>query len=128
MKRPSIEAVIGSNVRRLRALHDVSQAEMGRKSGVSQKTISNIERDGEIASPKAGSLDLVARYFSVHPALLMIENLPDEALQSSKVSEMMVQFAQLDHQHQRRIQELIADFSRLSVVSAANEPRQPEPQ
>lgn len=122
MKRPPIEAVIGSNVRRLRALHDVSQAEMGRKSGVSQKTISNIERDGEIASPKAGSLDLVARYFSIHPALLMIENLPDEALQSSKVSEMMVQFAQLDHHHQRRIQELIADFSRLSAVpGAANE-------
>ncbi|WP_417518814.1 helix-turn-helix domain-containing protein [Marinobacter sp.] len=119
---PRIEVVIGRNVRRLRALRGVSQAEVGRSSIISQKTMSNIERDGEAGSVRAESLDKIARYFGVHPALLLIDNLPDEALANGRVSDMMVQFARLDHAYQKRIQDLIADFTQLSVVPAANEP------
>lgn len=117
MKR--LEAVLGENVRRLRRLAGKSQSQIGKESDLSQKTVSNMEQDGEMGSPKLDSVGGIARYFRVHPALLLIDNLPDEALKDQRVSEMLAAFARLDHDYQAKVMDLIEDYSKLS-----SEPRE----
>lgn len=111
--RNSYEKIFGRNVKRLRELQKINQAEMARIAGVSQKTISNLENAESMTSPQMKTVAKVAEYFSIHPAILIMEDLTDDSLTDKEVSLMLQRFAQLSPSHKRRIMDLISDLWQL---------------
>lgn len=108
--KQTIEKTLGRNLRRLRDLKGVSQTEMARIAGVSQKTVSNLENEQSVVSPKLQTLISVGEYFKIHPGVLLMTDLTDDSLTDSEVSLMLERFAQLEVPHKRRIMDLIGDY------------------
>lgn len=113
--RQQVEKTLGQNLRRLRELKGVSQEKMGKIAGVSQKTVSNLENQQSIVSPKLSTLISVAEYFHIHPGILVMTDLTDDSLTNKEVSEMLEKFTQLAPPHQRRIMDLIGDYWAMEV-------------
>lgn len=111
--RNSYEQIFGRNLKRLRDLEGVTQTKMAKIAGVSQKTISNLENAESITPPRMETISKVANYFSIHPAILIMEDLTDDALTDKQVSVMIERFAQLAPDHKRRIMDLISDLWQL---------------
>lgn len=109
-----LQNVLGRNLKRLRALRgDISQRNMARIAGVSQKTISNLEVPDGAISPRLVTIEEVADYFDIHPSILLMEDVTDDALTDREVSKMVVAFAQLPSKRKRQILDLIDDFSKI---------------
>ncbi len=105
------QAVLARNIKRLRALQGKSQRDMSLIAGVSQKTISNLEWPESPISPKLSTVEAVARYFRIHPAILLLDGVTDDSLTDRKVGMMIEQFASLTERRKRQIIELIDDFN-----------------
>ena len=93
--KSKVEETLGKNLRRLRELRGVSQTEMSKIAGVSQKTVSNLENRETEVSPKLQTIIRVADYFKVHPGILLTADLTDDSLTNREVSLMLERFAQL---------------------------------
>jgi transcriptional regulator with XRE-family HTH domain len=87
----SSNEIIGRNLARLRANKGISQAELGRTSQISQRTVSNVEKLGESGSPTVDTVEILANYFRIPAWLMLVDNMPlnpvsgrrlDEALQA----------------------------------------------
>lgn len=116
--RKQVEKTLGRNLRRLRELKGVSQEKMGVIAGVSQKTVSNLESEQSIVSPKLSTLISVAEYFQIHPGILVMTDLTDNSLTNREVSEMLEKFVQLSPPHQRRLMDLIGDYWQMETKNA----------
>ena len=108
--RNSYEEILGRNLKRLRLLRGVTQSKMAGIAGVSQKTISNLENADSMTSARMETVTKVAEYFSVHPAVLMMDHITDDTLTDTEVSVMVERFAQLSAEHKRRIMDMINDL------------------
>lgn len=108
-----IQAVLATNVKRLRALQRKSQREMSALAGVSQKTISNLEWAESPISPKLSTVEAVADYFRLHPAVLLLDEVSDDALTDRQVGLMIEQFAKLPERRKRQIMDLVGDFNKI---------------
>ena len=111
-----IQAVLARNAKRLRALQGKSQREMSALAGVSQKTISNLEWAESPISPKLSTIESVAGYFRLHPAVLLMEGVTDEALTDREVGQMIEKFARLPDKRKRQILDLVNDFNQISAT------------
>lgn len=74
---------ISDNIKELRALHKLSQAELGKIAGVSDKAVSTWENGEKI--PRMGAIQKIADYFGISKSDI-IEDKPRE---SSNVSEII---------------------------------------
>ena len=108
-----MQAVLAKNLKRLRELQGKSQRQMATIAKVSQKTISNLELVDSGQAPKLTTIEYVADYFKLHPSLLLMDGLSDEALTDSEVSKMIEQFARLPMKRKKQIMELVSDFTKL---------------
>lgn len=109
-----IQETLARNAKRLRTLQGKSQREMSLLAGVSQKTISNLEWPESPISPKLSTVESVAGYFRLHPAILLLDGITDEALTDKDIGNMIERFAALPHARKRQIMDLIADFNNLT--------------
>lgn len=105
-----IQAVLARNAKRLRALQGKSQRDMSLLAGVSQKTISNLEWPESPISPKLSTVEAIARYFKLHPAILLMDGITDDVLTDREVGAMIETFAALPQRRKRQIMDLIADL------------------
>jgi len=112
-----IQATLARNAKRLRALEGKSQRDMSLLAGVSQKTISNLEWSESPISPKLSTVESVARYFRLHPAILLLDNVTDDALTDRELGSMIEAFAALPQRRKRQIMELINDFNAMNGQS-----------
>jgi len=108
-----IQSVLARNAKRLRILQGKSQREMSALAGVSQKTISNLEWAESPISPKLSTVEAVATYFRLHPAILLLDGISDEALTDRHVGLMIEQFAKLPEGRKRQIMSLVNDFHKI---------------
>lgn len=109
----TVQAVLAENAYRLRTLKRKSQKEIADIAGVSQKTISNLEMPDSPISPKLATIEAIAKAFGLHPAVLLLEGVTDDALTDKHVGTMIEQFARLPARRKRQIMELISDYTRL---------------
>lgn len=109
-----VQAILARNAKRLRVLKGKSQRDMSLSAGVSQKTISNLEWPESPISPKLSTVEAVARYFKLHPAILLIDDVPDDALTDRDLGAMIEDFVSLPHRRKRQIMDLIADFKSIN--------------
>lgn len=110
---PKIQTVLANNARRLRVLMRKTQKEISVMAGISQKTISNLETPDSPVSPKLATIEAVASGFKLHPAMLLLDGITDDALTDRQVGLMIEQFARLPEHRKKQVMELIADFTRL---------------
>lgn len=108
-----LQAVLANNAHRLLALKRKTQKEVAIIAGLSQKTISNLESPDSPMSPKLITVEAIATSFKLHPAILLLDGITDEALTDRQVGVMIEQFAQLPEHRKRQVIALIEDFSNL---------------
>lgn len=110
---PKIQTVLANNAHRLRVLMRKTQREISAMAGVSQKTISNLETPDSPVSPKLATIEAIARSFKLHPAILLLDGITDEALTDRQLGVMIEQFARLPEHRKKQIMDMIADFTKL---------------
>lgn len=83
----SAQAIAG-NLHRLMAHHALSQAQLAKKSGVGQSTLSGLLDPGgdEKKNPRASTIDKLAAYFRIQPWQLLIPNLDLDLLLSDRLA------------------------------------------
>ena len=83
MEQKDLSAVVAANVKTLMAAKNLNQTELAKRSGVSQKTISNItSADADSSTrPKSSTieiLELVAKGLEVAPWKLLMDVTPEQ--------------------------------------------------
>ena len=95
MMTKSILETIAGNLERLIKHHEIkSQTELAKKTGVSQRTISNVLRPGSLDSINTETIEALARYFNIEPYHLMIPDLPIEELINKRIEKLIECYSQ----------------------------------
>lgn len=89
IKNQQLNKVFGENELSLRNLMGVSQAHVGRTSGVSQRTISNIESFGDAGSPTLDTVELLSEYYNVPAWQLLIPGVSSDPVRRKMASELL---------------------------------------
>ena len=108
-----LQNVLASNLKRLRILKGVSQERLAEIIDVAQKTISNLEVEDQPISPKLNTIEKVAQYFGLHPSIMLMDGITDDALTDESVKYMCERFAALPPHRKQQIMGLIDDFAQL---------------
>lgn len=84
--RPDPRQVLARNLRHLMGLKGWSQGRLSQKSGVSQKSISNILNQEK--QPTLGTVDKLAAAFNLNLWHVMLPGMPDELVDSTSVERL----------------------------------------
>lgn len=86
-----IALALASNLQQLMDHHGLSQAELGRKSGIAQRTISTLlDRANPTAiNPRTKTLEQLASYFDVPGWQLLVPDMPLELLVSKRLTKLI---------------------------------------
>lgn len=68
---------IGSNIKNLRVAHDLTQSDLGRIAGVTDKAVSSWESDAKV--PRMGAVQRIADYFSIPKSAILDDSTPISA-------------------------------------------------
>lgn len=90
-KRPVAAVAFAVNVKRLMDHNELSQAELAKKTGVGQSTLSRLldMEHPETINPRASTMDSVAAYFGVPTWQLLVPNMPLELLTSPRLARLV---------------------------------------
>lgn len=82
---------LASNLHRLMDHHKLSQAELARKSGVGQRTLSTLLDTANILeiNPRSTTIEQLATFFQIPSWQLLIPDLPLELLMSQRLSRLV---------------------------------------
>lgn len=89
-KKTSTVENFANNLRLLMRLGGLNQTELAKKSGVSQKTISNILNNGQ--NPTIETADLLAAAFGLEGWHLIMPNLPTDLVSSPTIEALFNSF------------------------------------
>lgn len=106
---------IAKNLEKLMSYRRLTQVELAKKTGVSQRTISNMLNPGSVGSITTGSLEKVSEYFKIEPYHLLIEDLPIEVLISSTIEKVINYYAKSSEEGREninRIAEMAANYTK----------------
>lgn len=86
-----IALALAHNLQRLMDHHGLSQAELGRKSGVGQSTLSKLLNlnDPSTMNPRASTLEQLADYFDIPGWQLLVPDMPLELLLSRRFTKLI---------------------------------------
>lgn len=93
VKNQQLNKVFGSNELFLREMMGVSQAHVGRTSGVSQRTISNIESMGEAGSPTLDTVELLSEYYDAPAWQLLLPGISQDKAKRDAANELFTIFS-----------------------------------
>lgn len=94
---------IGDNIKKLRELNDLTQTELGRIAGVSDKAVSTWENG--YAEPRMGAVQKMADYFKVAKSVILDDDLDSAPLQSASPlhDRLLSLFDELNREGQNRV-------------------------
>ena len=98
---------------KLMLLHGISQRELGRQSGVDQKTINNLVR--EISLPRVETLDMLVAPFGLEAW----EALLPEGSDPSEMHELVDLFVDLDGADRRSVISMLRDLRHAAAAKRA---------
>lgn len=104
-KKPSAALAFATNVQKLMDHHQISQAELGRKAGVGQSTLSRLlDLDAPTGiNPRASTVESIAAHFKIAPWLLLVPNLPLELLESNLLGSLVENYRDASEEGRRAI-------------------------
>lgn len=89
-----IHEAVAANLKLLMACHGgINQVSLAKKTGLSQRTISNVLRPGSVGSITTDTIESLAEFFKIEPYHLMIPNLPIEELLSKSIESLIECYA-----------------------------------
>ena len=91
---------ISSNIKRLRELHNLTQAELGKIAGVSDKAVSTWENG--TAEPRMGAIQKIADHFSI-PKSELIDDLDHSQMLSPTESHLIDVYRDLNDEGQDKL-------------------------
>lgn len=82
---------LAANLQRLMDHYGLSQAELARRSGVAQRTISTLlnDEDPNASNPRAKTLEQLATYFGIPAWQLLVPDMPLELLVSHQLTKLV---------------------------------------
>lgn len=122
----TIHEIIANNVNRLIDYNDqitqtkTSQDLLAKKTGISQKTISNVLKPGSVGSITTDTIEKLAKYFKLEPYHLMIPNLPIEELLSKRIEKVIECYAQSSLDSRENIERIAKNEMRYSALPKEN--------
>jgi transcriptional regulator with XRE-family HTH domain len=88
--------IIAENVRRLMEYRHLNQTALAKKTGISQRTISNVLSPGSVGSITMDTVEKISAYFGVEPYHMLIPSLPTDELLSDNIEQIISCYALLD--------------------------------
>ena len=107
---------IANNLKRLMTEKKLTQTQLSDKTGVSQKTISNMINTGSVGSITTESIEKVAKFFKIEPYHLMIPDLPTEDLSNNTIEKIINYYAHATKESRLNIARVAELESRYSVM------------
>lgn len=121
MKKHKEMAVgLAKNLQRLMDAEKISQAQLAKKTGIGQSTLSNLlsaSKPLEI-NPRMTTLIQLGAHFNVQPWLLLLGDLPIELLTSGRVGTLLANYAQASEEGRQNIDRIAASEVRYAVSPA----------
>lgn len=117
---PNGNEIVGRNLIRLRNQKNISQAELGRTSAVSQRTVSNIEKMGAAGSPTIDTVEVLAKYFKVPLWLMMVENMPLNQFSRKRLDEALQTLLNMSDQGFQKVLDRIEEIQALERIRGDN--------
>ena len=84
------QALLNSNIKKLRCNLDLTQEEFAEKIGISVQGLSNIERNRY--QPMAETVDRICKVFNVYPCELLLEESDDNEVIISNIVVLLSQY------------------------------------
>jgi DNA-binding Xre family transcriptional regulator len=111
----SMHEAIANNLSKLKDHYALSQDDIAKKTGLSQRTVSNALKPGSINSITTETIECLARYFQVQPYHLLIPDLPLEELLSQRIEKLVECYSQTDMDGRNNISRIAENEARYSV-------------
>jgi transcriptional regulator with XRE-family HTH domain len=112
----SIHEVLSRNLRLLIEHYGISQKELEDKTGVSQRTISNVLRPGSVGSITSDTIEKIADYFQLEYYHLLIPNIPLEELLSKRIEKVVECYAQMPSEGRENVERIAENEVRYSAI------------
>lgn len=92
--QPDAGMALAHNLQRLMDHLGLSQAELGRRTGIAQRTISTLldKKNAVAINPQIKTLQLLGSYFKLQPWQLLIPDMPLELLVSDRIAKLVVTY------------------------------------
>lgn len=100
-----------NNLRILMEYYKDTQTSLSKKSGVSQKTISNMLNPGDINSPNLANVALIAKAYKLQTWHLLYPNAPLDILINTSIEKFVENYAHAD----KDIREAWAQVAEVSI-------------
>lgn len=95
---------ISKNIKYLREKYKLTQAELGKIAGVSDKAVSSWENG--TAEPRMGAIQKMADYFGVEKSVIIADNL-NESKFDKELDKLMRKISQLDEIDRAKLEERV---------------------
>lgn len=105
------------NLRILMEYHKDTQQLLSKRSGVSQKTISNMLNPGDSNSPNLANVALIAKAYNLQTWHLLFPNAPADILINSSIEKFVENYAHADQETRdawARVAEATAKYRKIS--------------
>lgn len=89
-KRPITAHTFTKNLKFLMSMHDISQSALAKKSGISQKAISNMARGEQ--TPTVETADKIAAAFGLEGWHMIMPNLPEDLINNKQLERLFHDF------------------------------------
>jgi len=121
---------LADNVRRLMDANKLTQKQLATRTGVSQKSISDLLNYGGSVSkePRLGTIEKIAKGFGIPPWQLQIPELPVELLRNHSVGKVLENYRDAEpvgRENIRRVAEGEVRYARLKDLPAQDDTAEP---
>lgn len=112
----SSQLIVANNLKKLMKKHELTQAVLSEKTGLSQKTISNVINANSTTSITTSTLDSLADFFKIKTYHLLIDSLPTEELESKSIERVISCYAIANKESRDNIKRVAELESRYTIA------------
>lgn len=106
--------IVAANIKRLMDQRDWKQAEVGRRAGLGQRTVSNVLRP-ETGSTTLETLEAIAEAFRIDVWLLFLPDIPLELMQAPSLGKLVDNYVHASPEARRSVDRIAEVEARYSV-------------
>ena len=112
----NIHEILARNVKILMNHYDMTQDDIEKKTGVSQRTISNVINPGSVGSITTKTIEKIADYFGLEYWHLLIPNISIDELVSKRIEKVVVCYTQSEPAGRENIARISENEVRYSQI------------
>ena len=100
--------VVGSNLKKIAAEHDLSSRDIASRADMPQATVYKLLEGTH--NPRLDTLEQVCNALLIHPSVLMMPFLPTAVLMSRRVPRLVERYAKLNTQQRDQVEDFIENL------------------